>query len=272
MRVAYCTLLGFLLAVGCAKPSSAPPAPAGGAPAVTLETPPKADAGPEAGPFAKDFLAAMHEGTASAAQLTPSFKKAIAEPVFDADRARGFSDTAAENWLKQFQGKLGGFALSSPRIDTVALYTGTIKAEKPLQLLLRLARHENRWTVDWFSLAEVSPVESTAAVTPQSFAAAAFLQGLLGHRYDLAAGAMTTGFKKSLAPALGSETRLFNVGILKTKLDGYRGPATGYLLTKAEDGTATGELIRADGKRPFALKLVAGERPDEWLVDEIKVD
>jgi hypothetical protein len=273
MRVAYFALVGLLIVAGCTKPTSAPPAPPiSTAPAVTLETPPKADTGLETGLFAKEFLAALHEGKATPAQLTPAFKKTIAEPVFDADRTLGYSDSATENWLKQFQGKLAGYTLTSPRTDTVALFTGGIQAEKPLQLLLRLARHENRWAVDWFSLAEVNPADSPAALTPQSFAASAFLQSLLGHKDDLAAGAMTTGFKKSLAPALGSETRLFNVGILKIKLNGYRGAATGYTLVKAEGGTASGELIHAGGKRPFALKLVAGERPDEWLVDEIKVD
>jgi hypothetical protein len=263
--------IAILLVVGCTKPSAPPATGVGGAPAVTLETPPKTDTGPKAGRFANDFLSALHDGKATAGQLTPTFKKVIAEPVFDADRVHGYSDSAAENWLKQFQGKLGGFSLSSPRIDAVALYTGTVKAEKPLHLLLRLVRHENRWTVDWLSLSEVA-IDTATAVTPQSFAASAYLQALLGHRYDLAAGAMTTGLKKSLAPALGSESRLYNAGILKTKLDGYRGPATGYALAQAEDGTASGELIHAAGKKPFALKLVAGERPNEWLVDEIKVD
>ncbi len=262
-------LLGMILAVGCSKPTAAPVPPVADVP---LAVPTKSDPGPEAALFAKDFLAALHDGKATAAHLRAEFKKAIAEPVFDADRARGYSDAAAENWLKQFQGKLGGYTLASPRIDAVALYTGEIKAEKPLHLLLRLVRHENRWSVDWFSLAELSPAESVATVTPQSFAATAFLHGLLGHKDDLAAGTMTVALKKSLAPALGSETRLFNVGILKTKLNGYRGTATGYQLAKAEGGTASGELIHASGKKPFALKLVAGERPDEWLVDEIKVD
>ncbi len=267
LRVA--TVLGLSLAIGCAKPTAAPAPPTADVP---LAVPTKSDPGPEAAIFAKDFLAALHDGKATAAHLTAEFKKAIAEPVFDADRARGYSDAAAENWLKQFQGKLGGYTLASPRIDTVALYTGEIKAEKPLYLLLRLVRHESRWSVDWFSLAELSPAESAAAVTPQSFVAVAFLHGLFGHKDDLAAGAMTPGLKKSLAPALGSEARLFNVGILKTKLNGYRGTATGYQLAQAEGGTASGELIHAGGKKPFALKLVAGERPDEWLVDEIKVD
>lgn len=269
MLLRVSTVLGLALAVGCSKPTSAPVPPAVDVPVAAI---PKSDPGPEAALFAKDFLAALHDGKATAAHLTAEFKKAIAEPVFDADRARGYSDAAAENWLKQFQGKLGGYTLASPRIDAVALYTGEIKAQKPLHLLLRLVRHENRWMVDWFSLAELNPAETTAAVSPQSFAATAFLHGLLGHKDDLAAGAMTVGMKKSLAPALGSEARLFNVGSLKTKLNGYRGTAIGYQLAKVEGGTASGELIHASGKKPFALKLVAGERPDEWLVDEIKVD
>ncbi len=269
MALRLACLIGTILAVGCTKPTSAPAPPVGDPPVAAI---PKDDADVKAALFAKDFLAALHDGKATAAHLTAEFKKAIAEPVFDADRARGYSDAAAENWLKQFQGKLSGYTLASPRIDTVALYTGEIKAEKPLLLLLRIVRHESRWTVDWFSLAEVGMADSTVAVTPQSFAAAAFLHGLLGHKDDLAAGAMTVALKKSLAPALGSEARLFNVGILKTKLNAYRGAATGYALAKAEGGTAAGELVSANAKKPFALKLVAGERPDEWLVDEIKVD
>ena len=262
-------VLGLALAVGCSKPTAAP-APT--SPDIPLAVPNKAAPGPEAGQFARDFLAALHEGKATAAQLTPTFKKAIAEPVFDADRALGYSDSAAELWLKTFQGKVGGFTLSSPRIDTVALYTGTVKSEKPLQLLLRLVRRNDRWTVDWFSLAEIAPTDTTPAVTSQSFTASAFLHGLLGHRYELAAGAMSTRLKKSLAPALGSETKPFNTGTLTIKLDEYRGTARGYTLAKAEGETAIGELIHANGKKAFALKLVAGEHPDEWLVDEIKLD
>lgn len=269
LRVA--TVLGLAFVSGCSKPVPAPPpAPRGAnSPAAAK---PKAEPGPETATFAKDFLAAVNEGKATAAHLTAEFKKVIAEPVFDADRARGYSDAAAENWLKQFQGKLAGYSLASPRIDVVALFTGEINAEKPLRILLRLVRHESRWCVDWFSLTEVNPVAASEALTPQSFAALAFLHGLLGHRYDLAAGAMTTALKKSLAPALGSEARPFNAGILKTKLDGFRGAATSIHLKNAEGGTASGELILANGKKPFSLKLVAGERPDEWFVDEIKVD
>lgn len=269
----FAGLLGLVLLAGCSSSSSSTP-PAGKGVPVAVDPPSvAANPGAGAGPFAKEFLKALHDGTATPAQLTPAFKKVIAEPVFDADQALGFSDSAAANWLKPFQGKLPSFALSSPTIAEAALYTGTVPAEKPLQFLMRVVKYGDGWAVDWLSLTEVTPATAPAGdATAQSFAALAFLQALLGHKDDLAAGAMTAAQKKNLAPAFGSEKKPFNAGILKTKFNGYRGNFTGYNLTKVENGIATGELVKADGKKPFTLKLAAGERPNEWLVDEIKVD
>lgn len=266
-------LLGLVLVTGCSGSSSTAPSAGKGVP-VAVEPPAVAvKPGPGPGTFAKDFLKALHDGTATPAQLTPAFKKVIAEPVFDADQTLGYSDSAAANWLKPFQGRLPSFALSSPTIVEAALYTGTLPADKPLQFLMRVVKSGDGWAVDWLSLAEVNPATAPAGEpTPQSFAALAFLQALLGHKDDLAAGAMTMAQKKNLAPAFGSEKKPFNAGILKTKFNGYRGNFTGYSLTKVENGIATGELIKADGKKPFTLKLAAGERPNEWLVDEIKID
>ncbi len=269
----FAGLLGLVLLAGCSSSSSSTP-PAGKGVPVAVDPPSvAANPGAGAGPFAKEFLKALHDGTATPAQLTPAFKKVIAEPVFDADQALGFSDSAAANWLKPFQGKLPSFALSSPTIAEAALYTGTVPAEKPLQFLMRVVKYGDGWAVDWLSLTEVTPATAPAGdATAQSFAALAFLQALLGHKDDLAAGAMTAAQKKNHAPAFGSEKKPFNAGILKTKFNGYRGNFTGYNLTKVENGIATGELVKADGKKPFTLKLAAGERPNEWLVDEIKVD
>lgn len=266
-------LLGLAFVAGCSGSSSSTPAPTGTGVPVAVEQPAvAANRGPGAGLFAKDFLKALHDGTATPAQLTPAFKKVIAEPVFG-DEAHGFSDPAAANWLKSFQGKLPSFALSSPTIVEAALYTGTVPAEKPLQFLMRVVKSDNNWAVDWLSLTEVAPATAPAGEpTPQSFAAAAFLQALLSHKHDLAAGAMTLALKKNLAPAFGSEKKPFNAGILTTKFNGYRGTFTGYALTNVENGVATGELVKADGKKPFTLKLAAGERPGDWLVDEIKID
>ena len=146
-----------------------------------------------------------------------------------------------------------------------------VPAEKPWQLALRLVKSGNAWLVDWFSLAEFGPV-SANVTSAQSFAATSFLEALLGHKDEFAAGLMTLNLKKSLAPPLGSEKKPFSGGILNRKFNEYRGSFTGFSLMKAENNIVTGELSKADGKKTFTIKLVPGERPFDWLVDEYKVD
>lgn len=274
--------IGMVAFVGCSKTASNPPAadsgqtsgkttPTGGAPVVGSVAEPTNLSGLEASQLAKKFLNAVQDGTATADQMTPSFKKIIAEPVFETDRARGYSDSVAENWLKQFQGKLGSYAISSPTIHEAAYYTGTVSGAKPQQLLLRVKKAESGWLVDWFSVVEATPVQVPGEPTAQTFASMAFLHALIGHKDELAAGTMSTAYKKSIAPAIGSETKPYNAGTLKTKLNGIRANFTGFKLIKTEGGTVTGQLLNAETSKSFTLKLVMGEQ-NEWLVDEVRVD
>ncbi|QEL14703.1 hypothetical protein [Limnoglobus roseus] len=273
--------VGVLLAVGCTKPSPNPPLPEKDKPRKTDDAPSFAPAavtipgtaGVDAATFANTFLKSVHEGTATAAQLTPQFKKVIAEPVFEADHALGYSDAAADNWLKQYQGKLTAPSVYDFGSDANAhLFTGFLPGEKPRFLTLRLAKAENSWRVDWFFPAEVGSAAIPKSGDAPTFAATAFLESLLGHNSPLAAGVMAPDAKKRLAPAFSSEKRPFNAGILDTKLTVYRGNFTGFTLAKVENGTATGELTGPGTKKPFTLKLVPGERSFDSLVDDVKVD
>lgn len=266
-----------LAAVGCTKQASVPPGPekvadpkpGGGPPALTPAVAP-APAG-DATAFAKDFLKAVHEGTATAAQLTPPFKKVIAEPVFEADQALGYSDSAADNWLKQYQGKLTAPSVYAfGATPDAQLFTAFLPGEKPRAVTLRLAKGAGVWLVDWFLPAEVAATLPPTGDAP-AFAAAAFLEAMLGRNSQAAGGLMTADAKKRLAPPFAGEKRPFNAGILDQKLAAYRGAFTGFTLAKVENGVATGELTGAT-KKPFTLKLVAGERPFDWLVDDVKVD
>jgi hypothetical protein len=264
-----CLLMGLLIAVGCTKPSPNPPLPPG-TKTGTAVAGPTATIDPAA--FAKEFVKAIHDGKATATQLTPQFKKVIAEPVFEADQALGFSDPAADKWLDNYIGKLANATLSAPTTDGDALmFTGTVPAEKPMQLTLRIVKSGSGWLVDWFFPAEVSPV-SVPTLNAQSFAAAAFLEGLFGRKDILAAGMIAPSAKKYLAPPLGSEKSAFNKGRLGQKLAEYRGGFTGFTITNVTNDSVTGDAIKGDAKKPFTLKMVKGERPFEWMVDEIKID
>jgi hypothetical protein len=277
MSARFACLLGVLLAAGCTKPSPNPPLAEKDKPTTPGAASPQAaaadpNAAVAAGLFVKDFLTAVHAGTATAAQLTPQFKKVVAEPVFDADKQLGYSDSVADNWLKQYRGKLPSFTTSSPGTDgDAAFFTGTVPAEKPVQLAVRLVKSGGGWIVDWLSVAEVGPVTLPADAAP-TFAAAAFLAALLAGNDTQAAGLMALETKKQLAPPFGGETRPYSPGILKTKLDGYRGPFTGFTIAKADGNIVTGELTGAAGKKAFALTLVPGERPFDRLVADVKID
>lgn len=271
--------LGVLLAVGCMKQASVPPGPEKDKPAKGADVPaavvPAVTPAPTTDPtaFAKDFLKAVHEGTATAAQLTPQFKKVIAEPVFEADQALGYSDSAANNWLKQYQGKLIAPSVYVFGSDANAqLFTAFLPGEKPRAVTLRLAKGDGVWLVDWFLPAEVATALLPQSGDASAFAAAAFLEAMIGQNSHAAAGLMALDAKKRLAPAFTGEKRPFNAGILDQKLAAYRGAFTGFTLTKVENGVATGELSGATTKKPFTLKLVAGERSFDWLVDDVKVD
>lgn len=70
--------------------------------------------------FVRSFVTAVNDGTATPAMLNPQFKKVIAQPVFEADRAAGYSDTGAASWLAQFKGKLQALGFNPPVLGSGA--------------------------------------------------------------------------------------------------------------------------------------------------------
>ncbi len=264
-------LLAVVLAVGCAKSGSAPDSSKKTvrASAYTSDQSPELNIanGPSATAFFDRFLEQLHSGTCEASQLTPAFKKIIAEPVFDADQALGYSDSAASNWLKHFQGKLKSVTIVSRKeLPDVAFASGTALGEKPAQVLVRLTKSGGNWQVDWLSVSDLTPAPKIEELDAKSFAAHAFLQALLSRQDDLAAGAMSHDYKQKLAPALGSEKKPFNAGILKSKLNLLRGQHSSYEIAKVQDGTVSGTFIGTAKAQPFNLTLVSRGQ-NHWTVE-----
>src|SRR5688572_26533334 len=144
------------LVVGCSRPQ--PPAVAGakpGEPAAAGD--PKADAGA----FATSFLKAVNDGTATPAMLTPEFKKVIAEPVFGDDQAKGYSDDAAEQWLKKHAGTIPNPTTSPAGTGDAFVFVGAAGAP-PRRVALRVVRTGGTWRADSFTAAAAVP--STSAV------------------------------------------------------------------------------------------------------------
>ena len=278
--------LGFaiILAAGCSKP----PAYATKAETVVVGASPKAKPGEVAAPastadaksaaeaYAKEFLAAVQAGKASAAMLTPTFKKLIADPLSPEDRELGYSDTIAGQWLERFINSVPAPALTaaSGSGETFAI-TGVVAGDAPKHIALRVTKLDGAWRTDWFFASGAATVSATLPAGDDAypmFAAVAFLDGLLGNSDRIAEGTMNTTFKMGIAPPFPSDKRGYNRGILSSKFGEFRGGFTGYTIAKVEAGTVTGELSKGGATKPFTMKLVKGDRPTDWLIADFRID
>ncbi len=278
--------LGFaiLLAAGCSKP----PAYATQAAPVVVGATPTAKPGEVAVPasttdsksaaeaYAKEFLAAVQTGKVSAAMLTPTFKKAIADPFSPEDRELGYSDTIAGQWLERFLNTVPAPALTaaSGSGETFVL-TGVVAGDAPKHIALRVTKLDGDWRTDWFFASPAATVSATLPAGDEAyptFAAIAFLDGLLGNSDRIAEGTMSTTFKMGIAPPFPADKRGYNRGILSGKFGEFRGGFTGYAIAKVEGGTVTGELSKGGATKPFTMKLVKGDRPTDWLIADFRMD
>lgn len=260
-------LMVLLVVAGCTKPTTFPePKTPGGykadaSPTVSIPNPATTD---PAG-VAKNFLAAANAGTATAAMLTPEFKKVVAPAVYQDDHAKGYSDAAADGWLKRFQGRL-----ASPQLSAAqgAGFTGSAGAEK---FVLRVANGQ----IDWFQATPGITQWAHPVVEPtkadEQFVAVAFLTALVGKDDRLAAGLMAPALREHLAPPFSSDKIGYNRGILEGKLAQLRGGHTGFALNALTGDTAVAGLIAegTPGKKSLTLKLAKGPRPGEWLVADV---
>ncbi len=276
--------IAIILAAGCSKP----PAYATKAAPIVVAAPPSAKPGEVTAPasttdaknaaeaYAKEFLAAVQTGKASAAMLTPAFKKWIADPLSPEDRELGYSDTIAGQWLERFLNTVPAPALTAAAGsgETYAI-TGVVAGDAPKHIALRITKLNGAWRTDWFFASGVAPVSATLPAGDDAhptFAAIAFLDGLLGNSDRIAEGTMSTTFKMGIAPPFPADKRGYNRGILSSKLGEFRGGFTGYAIAKVEAGNVTGELSKGVATKPFTMKLVKGDRPTDWLIADFRMD
>lgn len=211
---------------------------------------------------ATEFVAAAKAGTATVDSLTIDFKKVIGEPITPSERERGYSDTAAVEWLKVVGPRLKTGQVKPIRTEnavaTFELESGT----------LRLVKVDTKWQIDWLhagrpgGAAAILPDES-----PKSFAVAAFLDPLFTNNYELSEAALTLDARKSLAPPLGGDTRGYNRGTLRGKLKSILNGATGY--TVATTGDKATVTLTDSAEKKLTLTLSAGTHPEIWLVNGV---
>ncbi|OWK41877.1 hypothetical protein [Fimbriiglobus ruber] len=281
---------GLTFAVGCNKSAPGQKTGAAAAPVAAVPGVPSAaapggtpagttvDAGPGAGAFAKEFLQAIHDGKGNPAHLTAGFKKIVAEPKTEADTAAGFSDWAAEQWLKGLAARVG----AGLNVTTAELPDGTTlatAAQATGRVILRLTKAAGKWQVEWLHVAPPGTGEELTGsgdALASRFATAAFIETALADKaldeYPLAVSLLSPALKARIAPPqdAGDAKRGYNAGILSLKMSSLHGGVTGYVVTARDGGAVSGDLLEAGGKkRPFTLKLTKG--PAGWAVDDFEV-
>lgn len=282
-------LLALLMLAGCGQSTPTPakgklstvPTTTGPAAATTPTTKatPKADpaAVQDAVAAAKTILASLRVGIPEPAAFTPDFKKLIGPPATAADQKNGFSDWAAEQWLKSFQGKVAAENVTGVDLAPAVLVTSA-PPENVVSVgraVLRMVKVGDRWQADWLHVGPAGNPVSLAEASPDlsaRFVAAAFIETVLAGEMALAESLLTPALRARLAPPLGAADTLgFNRTLLINTLNNFRESATGYenlqIRITGDKATAQGHLIADKSPRPFELTLTR-DGPT-WKVDEL---
>ncbi len=264
--------LALVLLTGCGSqappPAKAPPAPTLNVPAAGTTSSTTAQTDVLAA--AHEFLTAADKGSPDVAKVTSAFKQLIGP----ADKPGGYSDWAAEQWLKeQLTGKVKTIATwsGSAAPDTVIVAASDQAPTQPRRVVLRMVKHGTGFLVDWVHVAPAQDRLNLGAgdSTAMAFAAQAFLDTLVTGQPTLAESLLTPAFKARLAPPLNDPLG-YNRAMLGIKLVSFRGKATEW-KGALSDMTMTGQLVEIGKERPFTLKLAKGSRPGEWLVEDFDV-
>jgi hypothetical protein len=219
-------------------------------------------------------LTAADKGAPDLAKVAPAFKQLIAPPTTDSDKARGYSEWGAEQWLKDtLAGKAGYTVLWAGSVSPDAvIFTATDQGQSG-RVVLRLAKSGPGFLVDWV---HVGPQKDRVNLDgggdnlARSFTVHAYLDTLVGGQHALTESLLTPAVKARLAPPLNDPLG-YNRAMLGVKLAGFRGKAAGW-KAGGTDETVAGQLVEPGGpERAFTLKLVKGSRPSEWLVEDFTV-
>jgi len=241
--------------------------------------------GPQPQEFAGNFLKAIGEQTATADQLTASFKKKIArpDPKDEAQRKLGFNPRKVEEFLaKAGAGKPDidlrmGPSLASP------YFFGQMKTSGGMveQCLIRVVPSSDPagWQVDWFQrVGAVGPELDVISVEPE-IAVHQFLGNLLGGDLTLAEAVMNSSLKQDLAWSAteSDKEQGYNSKLLQQKMGDWKKGLIEFTIAKRDirpgmPAHFEGDLLDATRKekKSYALTMIQAAGGD-WQVQEFKI-
>lgn len=266
LSVALLLLLGT---IGCGKKdstqasnpkdSTVPTAPSGESSAASLS--------------AAKFVKAVQDGKATSAMLTPAFKKVIAPPELESDKAAGYSESGVRTWLSGLKEQSGDkdMVLKHSTSDLAIAkshYSGAAQ-DGPANTYLWLVRSGSSWLIQDvvidYVFSEFAIPDGEQAAT--QFAAWSFADAVAKKNISKAEARMTKALKAKLAPPLFDSDK--EQGYSSTKLksaleDLFPGVRR---VVKIESSLLAGKFfLTVDGSKTIGFKLT----PGEFLIDELQ--
>jgi len=264
-----CLLVGLLGACGCsgktAPSGDSKPVVDGKGGIVPLSKDGKAAAIAE-GKLPLDFVKALNDGKASAAQFSDGFKKSLTPSGFSAD-------DSAQSYLDGLM-KNRKFATSEDKTnDAVTIVRGTVSGGDKPEFFTMLIRSG---AIDWLHR---GPLTATSVPADANWSVVAtavgFWDSLGADRINQASWLLTTAFKADLGPPFASDKDGFNKGAVEAKLRGFRDSLTAYAVaTQAitgETATVTGSLTKAGAAQTFTMTLTREAGSGVWKIGNLEV-
>jgi hypothetical protein len=251
-------------------------------------TPARVDITTGVGKDAVDFLQAVVGGTAKADQLSAAFVKAVGRPiVFDGDKAKGFSASSAEDWMKKVGASTGfGLPLKADQVGDVALFRGMLVGKQG-SYSLRMVKEGGAWKVDWLSASSAAVKKGVPAptnsgdATLQEFALTAVVEAICDQdampapqRAAVVAAGLTPALRTSWASPLDAD-KAAGYDYSPAKLEKFKiveigGKAESVSYTQTGDGAYVAEVTKAGGSKPAAYLVKLAKSPTgQWLVENI---
>jgi hypothetical protein len=276
--VRLAVLVGVCSVPACNKPAApmAPPTPTSAAKASTGTTVAPAVRSDAAVKFGDEFLTALRAGMASAAQLTPEFKKIVAPSATAPDWSAG-------QWLEEFKGDAAAVEKRTayPLDATSTLVGGESAAAAPAKAVTYckfVTKPGGTETlVAWLHTSPVRPAVDLSTDTAAKFAGVAFVDTVLTKQPRLAESLIAPAAAKKLAPPLDDEDAKlgYNRGILTIKLNGFRESFTSATFAPPVKAganlTMSGELT-GPGSERRKFTITVAPVGSNWFVEDFRHD
>lgn len=217
--------------------------------------------------FATDFAKAVKAKAATPVQLSADFKKVIAPPVLADDAAKGYSDVAADTWLKNLAADVADDKVSC---ESAATDSAFAVLDGKTRTYLRLVRTGGNWSVDWLVASASGPAALIGDDAPAQFVTVAFLTAVVKQQGEQLLPLLSPAAQRKFGEDVFDKSKI-SPAVLKSNLDKLFAGSTAFTIATVSKTAAAAEVVSASGKKTATLKLTKGTRPGEWLIDDIDV-